>query len=175
MPVLSPHRPTAPAETVHPGATRLLRLWGSGLLLLWALWWGGLTFYAAVVVPQGTSLFGATEQGALTRQVTLWHNRLTALWLLGLLAEIARQRRLRLLIPAVALALLWLGLLWQHHRLATLLDGSPTSLRDGGFYRQHARYLWLTTGEWLVGLVAPWWLFHTDAPASALTGPAGQE
>ena len=149
------HVPELPTRATNDSVGS--RLWQGTLLLAWALWWGGLTFYAGVVVPQGTALFGSTEQGALTRQVTLWHNRLFALWLLLLAAEIVRRRAPILLCLGLLLAGVWGLLLWQHARLSAFLD-APESLRSGGFYPLHARYLWLTTGEWLLGLVIPWWL-----------------
>ena len=41
--------------------------WSSFLLLVWAAWWGGLCFYAMVVVPIGTELIGSVEQGLITQ------------------------------------------------------------------------------------------------------------
>ena len=39
-----------------------------------ALWIGGLSFYALVVVPVGTDVIGGTEQGFVTQRVTGWLN-----------------------------------------------------------------------------------------------------
>ena len=44
--------------------------WRLFLLLVWAAWWGGLCFYAVVVVPIGTELIGSVEQGFITQRVT---------------------------------------------------------------------------------------------------------
>jgi hypothetical protein len=43
--------------------------------LVWALWWGGLTFYASVVVPTGARILHShTKQGFITQEVTNWIN-----------------------------------------------------------------------------------------------------
>ncbi|MCA9269901.1 MAG: hypothetical protein KDA41_15580, partial [Planctomycetales bacterium] len=47
-------------------------------LLPMIAWWGGLTFYAGVVVPVGAAVFGSTEQGFVTQRVTNWLNLLLA-------------------------------------------------------------------------------------------------
>jgi len=49
--------------------------WQYCLLIVWAVWWGGLCFYAIVVVPIGTEVIGAVEQGFNTQQVTRWQKR----------------------------------------------------------------------------------------------------
>jgi len=58
----------------HQRSPIVRSLWTVFVLLLFAVWWGGLTFYAAIVVPIGTELIGASEQGFVTQQVTQWHN-----------------------------------------------------------------------------------------------------
>ena len=40
--------------------------WRTGLLFAWAIWWGGLSFYALFVVPIGTEIVGGFEQGLIT-------------------------------------------------------------------------------------------------------------
>lgn len=59
------------------------RLWHAVVLLLWGLWWGGLSFYAIVVVPVGTEQIGSVDQGFYSQHALyLW---LTAIeWLYGL-------------------------------------------------------------------------------------------
>ncbi|HND55144.1 MAG TPA: hypothetical protein PLV92_22170, partial [Pirellulaceae bacterium] len=73
------------------------RVCRAALLPLWAVWWGGLTFYAAFVVPAGTELFGSVEQGFLTQQATLRLNQLSwcVIALLLVLAIGATRRRRR--------------------------------------------------------------------------------
>ena len=48
--------------------------WRTGLLFAWAIWWGGLSFYALFVVPIGTEIVGGFEQGFITQRVTNWLN-----------------------------------------------------------------------------------------------------
>jgi uncharacterized membrane protein len=46
-------------------------------LFLIMLWWGGLTFYSAIVVPIGTNVLQSSEQqGLVTQQVTKYLNAL---------------------------------------------------------------------------------------------------
>ncbi len=53
------------------------------VFLVSAVWWGGLTFYAVVVVPSGAKVLGGEiEQGFVTRVVAPWIN------LFGLLAAL---------------------------------------------------------------------------------------
>jgi hypothetical protein len=40
------------------------------VVLALAGWWGALTFYGAVVVPEGTEQLGSQTQGLVTQQVT---------------------------------------------------------------------------------------------------------
>jgi len=57
--------------------------WKLCLMLAWGMWWGGLCFYAVVVVPIGTEDIGSVEPGFITQRVTQWHNALTGFFLVG--------------------------------------------------------------------------------------------
>ena len=46
-------------------------LWQFAVTVSLVVWWGGLTFYAAIVVPLGIEQFGGVEQGLLTQRVTV--------------------------------------------------------------------------------------------------------
>ena len=70
--------------------------WRIVLWIVWGAWWGGLSFYAVVVVPIGTELIGSVEQGFITQRVTMWHNCLAVLFLLCLAVE-AYSRKSRVL------------------------------------------------------------------------------
>lgn len=39
-------------------------------MLARGMWWGGLCFYAVVIVPIGTEVIGSVEQGFITQRVT---------------------------------------------------------------------------------------------------------
>lgn len=126
------------------------RIWQLSFTLLFAIWWGGLTFYAAVVVPIGTQQIGSLDQGFITQQVTRWHNGLLAAMTFYLLIEsIRRPFWLRLVVGG--LILIQAGLWMQHIELTQRMDLEVRSVSTD-FYSQHARYLWLTSAEWLLGV-----------------------
>lgn len=129
-------------------------VWQTSFTLLFAAWWGGLTFYAAVVVPIGTRQLGSLEQGFVTQQVTRWHNTLLAAMTFYLLIESRRRPRwFRMIVGG--LLLVQAGLWLQHQQLTALMDTTSQSVTDD-FYAEHAIYLWLTTAEWLLGIAIAW-------------------
>ncbi|MEM7314482.1 MAG: hypothetical protein AAF497_15150 [Planctomycetota bacterium] len=87
------------------------------------LWWGGLTFYAAAVVPIGTDLFGAEMQGMVTQQATNWLNFLgwvaVALWAIRHNTTLFRNRQI--LIPWLITVLSLVVLFVIHKRLDAFL------------------------------------------------------
>lgn len=139
-------------------------LWLSVLSLVFAGWWGGLTFYAAIVVPIGTEQIGSTAQGFITQEVTHWHNTLLTTMTGALLVE-AWLRRCRWLgAVTMALAVVNAALLFEHSALTDMMDFSSRTVEDT-FYSQHAVYLWLTTAEWALGFAL--------IVAAGLTGAGG--
>ncbi len=118
-----------------------------------SLWWGGLTFYSAVVVHIGTQVLGSERQGFVTQRVTYVLNGL------GLLAVIIvwnQVRNSRQVLPWVIWSLLGLsqlGLFVDHYRLSGMLDFETQTVPDPKiFYAEHAVYLWLTAVQWTAGL-----------------------
>ncbi len=142
-------------------------IWKVFLLLVWAAWWGGLCFYAAVVVPIGTELIGSVEQGFITQRVTQWHNGLSGLFLVGLLIEAFRQRSRGLWAIAVVLAIIDIALVVWHAKLTGMMDFQQQAV-PGSFYAQHAIYLWITGVEWLMGMAMPIWIapYATPIPSA---------
>lgn len=116
---------------------------------------GGLTFYAAIVVPAASSVWGAADQGFVTRLVTWRFNAIaTPCWgLFLLLTWSIRDRALKFSLMAM---LLIQTCLWISHRsLDALLDPSQHAVSDESlFYVRHQVYLWLTTAQILLG----WWV-----------------
>jgi hypothetical protein len=152
-------RRTAVTDTGHnlrtwPG------VWRIGLLLCGTIWWGGLSFYATVVVPIGSDLIGSLQQGIITQRVTQWHNAISCLFTTMLLVEAFRRRCRALLVCGVILVVIDLGLIAWHHRLTSLL--SQNEAISESFYDQHAVYLWMTTIEWSVGLFVMCFLFNSS-------------
>jgi hypothetical protein len=141
------------------GPSKLLAAWLFFLELAWGLWWGGLCFYAVVVVRIGTETIGTVEQGFITQQVTWWHNLITGGFLVCLLFESRRRRCRTLLAAGVALGVIEISLVVWHARLTSLMDFQHQTV-PGSFYNQHAVYLWITAAEWGLGIVLPVWLFR---------------
>lgn len=130
-----------------------IRAWSSvALFVCWSLWWGGLTFYAAVVVPIGTERFGSFDQGLVTQNVTRYLHVLAAIVTgLALLTGFFEKNR-RKILAALLLGILTVALTYQHNALTIRMDAANDTVTDD-FYRMHAIYLWITTGQWIVGLL----------------------
>ena len=134
----------------------LSRIRSRSAFLLLALWWGGFTFYTAVVVSVGTKVLrSATKQGFITAQVTNYLNHLAGLALAAILWELwarrkagaaSRWREMAWLIALLAL----LAQVYVHPKLSALLDFTSREVLDeGAFYRLHRIYLCLATAQWL--------------------------
>lgn len=132
----------------------LLRALGYLHLLAWSIWWGGLTLYAAIVVPIATESIGALEQGFVTQRVTEWLHGSAAVYLATGLSVSAwcrsRWQKWLIVLQFVLLA----SLVIVHRQLSAEMDFELKTIHDG-FYATHAIYLWLTTGMWFVGLIYP--------------------
>ena len=130
------------------------------MLLVWAAWWGGLCFYALVVIPIATEIVGSVEQGFITQRVTQWHNALSGLFLLCVLTEAFRTRRTALWAFAASLSIIDIGLAVWHSRLTDMMDFQHRTV-SSDFYTEHATYLWITAVEWALGIVIPIWFLPT--------------
>jgi hypothetical protein len=126
-------------------------IWRTFLILLFAAWWGGLTFYAIVVVPIGTEQIGSAGQGFITQQVTAWHNGLLTAMTACLLIEAWLRRSRWLWVVVAGMVLIDGALLIEHSQLTGMLDFKQQAVPEG-FYKRHAIYLWLTAAEWVLGI-----------------------
>lgn len=142
------------------------RTWKVFLLLVWAAWWGGLGFYAVVVVPIGTDIIGSVEQGFVTQRVTQWHNGLSVLFLVCLVIEASRGRNRWLWAMTVVLGIITITLLIWHVKLTEMMDLQQRAV-SVAFYAHHAIYLWLTAAEWLVGMAMPSWIIVSAIPVAS--------
>ncbi|MFM8570861.1 MAG: hypothetical protein ACKOAU_04625 [Pirellula sp.] len=134
-------------------------LWRAAIWILWGLWWGGLSFYAIVVVPIGTEQIGSVAQGFITQRVTQWHNLLCILMTLALAIEAYRTRNRFLWAACGTLGILTALLLAGHAFLTQQMDFRAGTV-PANFYSQHSIYLWLTAAEWCVGLFLLWFFMR---------------
>ena len=137
-------------------------------MLAWAVWWGGLSFYAVVVVPVGTEVIGSVEQGFITQRVTQWHNALSVLFTICVLVEAFLRRSRALCLIGITLAVIDMGLIFWHIRLTNLMDFQQQTV-PARFYGEHAVYLWITAAEWVLGIATPKWLFRKDSTAAPIS------
>ena len=122
-----------------------------------AVWLGGLTFYAVIVVPIGTELLGSTEQGFVTQQVTRQLNLIGVLVLIVLGAVTLHHRKNIPLVAAWCVLLaVQIGLFIDHAHLSRLMDTSHRTLLVSNFYDEHRIYLWLTAIQWATGWFWSW-------------------
>jgi hypothetical protein len=153
-------RARSPRSSYGPTVRIVLRV---VVALLFAVWWGGFTFYAAVVVPIGVQVLGsATAQGFVTQPVSDRLNVLGAV-VIALLCwnMIAARRdsspRLRriLVISWTVLAAAQLALFVLHTRLDGMLDLTTRSIAadHAVFYTAHRVYLLVATAQWLAAIV----------------------
>lgn len=130
------------------------------LLAACAFWLGGLTFYAAVVIPTANAVLGSHRiVGFVTQRVTGWIN-LSAVVVIALLflnlaraATGGRNVRTVLWLTWAILLAAQLGLFALHPVLDSLLDVSARQIVDPPrFYRLHRIYLMVSTVQQAAGL-----------------------
>ena len=121
------------------------------LILAFAVWFGGFTFYGAVVLTVLHDQLDQLAAGSITRDVTSYLN------LIGLVAigfvwfdvalEVPRWRSRWGIVTIgllVVISIIQAGLFWGHAYLGDWLD--ERGLR--GFYRIHTIYLHTSTFQW---------------------------
>ncbi|MEP6859203.1 MAG: hypothetical protein ABJE66_01185 [Deltaproteobacteria bacterium] len=131
--------------------------------LLFAIWWGGFTFYAAVVVPTGQRVLGsATAQGFVTQPVSNWINIIGAVVIAGSCWNMVSARRNASLPVRRALVISWavlaiaeVVLVVLHPRIDAMLDTTTRSIAvdRSVFYAMHRGYLLVATAQWLAATV----------------------
>ncbi len=122
------------------------------VFITWGVWWGGLTLYAVVVVPIGTSDLGSVEQGFVTQRVTISHNWLSVVFILCLILESFRRSSRFLFGMGIALSILTYELFRWHRHLSSMMNFQERSVQ-AGFYQEHSVYLWLIATQWIIGLL----------------------
>lgn len=138
--------------------------------LLMALWFGGFTFYALVVVPTGHQVLGSkVRQGLITQRVTHQFNVLAGVTLAVLLWQLVASReagrvtgsRRMAWISWAVMAVSLAALVWLHPQMDALIDTSHrVVLDDDRFYSLHRVYLIVATVQWLASLLCFIWLLQ---------------
>ena len=126
------------------------------------LWLGGLTFYAAFVIPVLHDALGShREAGFVTRTVTLRINLLAAIalplltWDLWLDSIRPPKTPHRVAVATlVIMALAQATLFYLHRVLDSQITTADRSIDAAtGFYQVHRVYLLVTAAQWTAGLV----------------------
>jgi hypothetical protein len=122
-------------------------------------WLGGFTFYASIVVPVGTRLLGAEQQGFITRDVTRNLNITGVIALVPLAWDIVatrnstQLRRWSGVFFWLIMAFCQLALFRLHAQLDSMLDLEASVVLDPAAFRpMHRVYLWVQTVQWTAGL-----------------------
>lgn len=128
-------------------------IWRCAVVLSVAGWWGALTFYGLVVVPEGTEQLGSQTQGLITQQVTRTLN-LVGVTVAALLFFELRRAGSRLAwgvwFVFVACQISLFGVhAWLSHLLANGTDRR-------WFYDVHRIYLCATAAQWSVAPYLLW-------------------
>lgn len=148
-------------ETATRGGT-LASLRRFVVMLLFAVWFGGFTFYALAVVPTGHRILRSkVRQGFITQEVTNKLNALGVVTLTALAGQVVAVRRAKsrrwfrvAAISWAALAVTLALLCWLHPHLDALLDPVARSVTDEDkFYALHRWYLIVATVQWLAGMI----------------------
>jgi len=122
-----------------------------------SLWFGGFTFYSAVVIHVGHHVLGSrTETGFITQQVTHWLNLISIPALLILLwntaaawPSIPRSLRLTLAATLAIMLLAQVALFIMHPMLDRLLDPAAHEIIERKPFRSlHKLYMNTSTVQW---------------------------
>ncbi len=132
------------------------------ILLVMAFWLGGLTFYAAVVIPTAHDVLGSHRKvGFITQRVTNWINVAGAVGLVILLVNLLISRCVRFRRVMIGLTTTWVvmaalqaGLFFLHPVLDRTLDlPARQVVDDDRFYAMHRVYLITTMIQQGAGLI----------------------
>ncbi|MEO1615986.1 MAG: hypothetical protein AAFV88_09070 [Planctomycetota bacterium] len=132
----------------------------SVFLLVYALFWGGLTLYTGIVVRISHDLLGdPIDGGLITQRVTVFLQYLCAMTVVLMVCNTAIVfRKLpqlgRLLLGCTTvLAAALIGLFVVHGHLDAVIDVAAYEITDrDAFTTGHRRYNQLTTVQWLATL-----------------------
>lgn len=128
------------------------------LPLLFALWWGGFSFYAAVVVPQGMAILGDhVKMGLITQSVTIYLNAIGSIALISSLFFLIVNKRTEINYLQtigwewILLVIFQAILFYLHSKLTHMISiGLPEINLQKGFYTIHRIYLLISSVIWIL-------------------------
>jgi len=140
-------------------------VWRFIVVLTIAGWWGALTFYGAVVVPEGTEQLGSQIQGLVTQQVTRTLNLVGDAVIVLLFFELRRTGTRGRWAAWITFVVCQIVLYAVHAWLSALLQPAEGQSVDRvWFYDVHRIYLLTTAVQWAIG---PWLLWGVLARETA--------
>ena len=131
------------------------------LILLFALFWGGLTFYTGIVVRViHSNVNDPMDGGLITQQVTLYLQHLATATLMAmfvnavLVVKQSRRYGIALLVCCTLLACAVAGLYFVHGQLDSVIDRGNAAILDREVFTiNHRRYNQFTTLEWISSIL----------------------
>jgi hypothetical protein len=130
-----------------------------------AIWLGGLTFYALVVVPIGTEIVGVGNQGLITERVTAVLNLIAVAGLSLLGWDLVVTPRRGPCATWLTMVACQAALFALHRILSGMLEvGILAETDHGHFYQWHRAYLIVTTVQWFAGIAHVWQLITCSIP-----------
>ena len=136
-----------------------------------ALWQGGLTFYAVVVVPTANEILVNGEQGFVTQQVTNWLNWIGVIALVVVLGNAVYLRNRVFWLTWTVLAASQIALFVIHSQIDGVLNSDAFEVLDNARFRLlHERYLIAVTIQWIAGLATLWLLLGGKSCSSRKAG-----
>ena len=125
------------------------------VLMAFAFWQGGFTFYAAVVAPTASEVLESPRERAMVSQkITRYINLAGAMaliplaWDVGVSRDRAAWRRWLRWFALLAMALSLAALLWLQFHFDALHIGDPYGLIELGDLPQDHWYLWISIFQW---------------------------
>ncbi len=142
------------------------------LLVAFAFWMGGFSFYFGVVVRIGDSVIGGTEQGFITRQVSWWLNLAGLVTLALMCAQLYFHRSWVSGLSLLGLAVTHVLLMVRHSELESLLDPESMSVLDPQrFAVLHENYEFLSGCQWLAAMIYLGGWVHAWTRSQAAASP----
>ncbi len=143
------------------------------LLVAFAFWMGGFSFYFGVVVRIGDDVIGGTEQGFITRQISWWLNVAGVVTLALMGAHLYFCRTGVLLLSLLGMLITQGLLMFRHSQLEALLDPESMSVLDAErFALLHENYEFLSGCQWLAAMIYLGGLVYALSRLGAGPGPS---